>query len=112
MPRLAGEKKRRQSPPVGRSGASCRRRVSKARAAGTPAFDSGPPGAPAAPPLELRAAALRGVKWEKGASFVRHWVRGDRLTRTLHWRNLVALTTVCTVNGKVDLPRFRGRVDI
>jgi len=21
--------------------------------------------------------------------------------RTLHWRNLVALTTVCTVNGKV-----------
>jgi hypothetical protein len=41
------------------------------------------------------------VKWEKGASFVRHWVRGDRLTRTLHWRNLVALTTVCTVNGKV-----------
>jgi len=52
------------------------------------------------------------VKWEKGASFVRHWVRGDRLTRTLHWRNLVALTTVCTVNGKVDLPRFRGRVDI
>ena len=28
-------------------------------------------------------------------------VRGDRLTRTLHWRNLVALTTVCTVNGKV-----------
>ena len=38
-------------------------------------------------------------------------VLGGRLTpqgtivvagpRTLHWRNLVALTTVCTVNGKV-----------
>jgi len=29
-------------------------------------------GAPVAASLELRSAALSGVKWEKGASFVRH----------------------------------------